>query len=184
MKLMFASDLHGSAFYAKELVRILKEETPDKCVLLGDLLYHGPRNALPQEYAPMQVVDILKAVKQSFLCVRGNCDAEIDAMVLDMPIEADYAALFIDGHMFFVTHGHLFNEDKLPMLNNGDVFIQGHTHVSAAENKGDYYFLNPGSLSIPKDGTNSYMIYENNLFTIKTLDGTVLKTLDISGESL
>ena len=180
MKLLFASDLHGSAYYAEKLEELIRNEAPDKTVLLGDLLYHGPRNDLPREYDPKKVTAILNGLKTQVLAVRGNCDAEVDQMVLEFPIMADYMALFLEGRMVFVTHGHLFNEENLPNFNPGDVLIHGHTHVRAAADRGAYFFLNPGSMALPKgDGVHSYMVYEDGVFTTKDMDGAVLETLDI-----
>ena len=138
MKLLFASDLHGSAYYAEKLEELIRNEAPDKTVLLGDLLYHGPRNDLPREYDSKKVTAILNGLKTQVLAVRGNCDAEVDQMVLEFPIMADYMALFLEGRMVFVTHGHLFNEENLPNFNPGDVLIHGHTHVRAAADRGAY----------------------------------------------
>ena len=123
---------------------------------------------------------ILNGLKTQVLAVRGNCDAEGDQMGLELPIMADYMALFLEGRMVFVTHGHLFNEENLPNFNPGDVLIHGHTHVRAAADRGAYFFLNPGSMALPKgDGVHSYMVYEDGVFTTKDMDGAVLETLDI-----
>lgn len=174
MKLMFASDIHGSAYWAKKLQTAWEREAPAKLILLGDILYHGPRNPLPKDYDPQGVVAILSALKQEILCVRGNCEAEVDQMVLPFPVMADYMTLWLDdGPMAFVTHGHLYNEGNLPMLKRGDVLIYGHTHVPTIrwhEEEG-YTYLNPGSVSIPKeDSPNSYMVYENRRFSIRHLE--------------
>jgi hypothetical protein len=170
MKIMFASDIHGSEYYAKKMVEAYKEEKAEKLVLLGDLLYHGPRNDLPRDYAPKKVIELLNGIKDELLCVRGNCDGEVDQMVLDFPIMADYAIMYLDGKMVYITHGHIFNDENLPKLKKGDILMNGHTHLHAIENRGDYTYLNPGSVSIPKGGNkNSYMIYENGEFTIKEL---------------
>ena len=180
MKLMIASDLHGSAFYCRQLLAAMEREQPDKLLLLGDILYHGPRNDLPEGYAPKEVIAMLNPLRERLLCVRGNCDTEVDQMVLEFPIMADYMALFLEGRMVFVTHGHLFNEENLPNFNPGDVLIHGHTHVRAAADRGAYFFLNPGSMALPKgDGVHSYMVYEDGVFTTKDMDGAVLETLDI-----
>ena len=180
MKLMIASDIHGSAYYCEKLLKAYDEEKADKMLLLGDILYHGPRNDLPEEYVPKKVMAMLNAVRDRLLCVRGNCDGEVDQMVLEFPIMADYMALFLEGRMVFVTHGHLFNEENLPNFNPGDVLIHGHTHVRAAADRGAYFFLNPGSMALPKgDGVHSYMVYEDGVFTTKDMDGAVLETLDI-----
>ncbi len=180
MKLMFASDIHGSAVYARKMKELYEREGAQKLILLGDLLYHGPRNDLPEGYAPKEVIALLNGMKDELLAVRGNCEAEVDQMVLEFPVMADYAVLWLEGRMVFLTHGHHYNEQNLPMLKKGDVLIHGHTHVRAAADRGDYFFLNPGSLSIPKgDGVHSYMVYEDGVFTTKDTDGRVLETLDV-----
>ena len=181
MKLLFASDLHGSGYWADRLLEIYNAEAPDKLILLGDLLYHGPRNDLPQGYAPKHVFAVLNGLKGQILAVRGNCEAEVDQMVLEFPVMADYAALWLEGRMVFLTHGHLFNEEHLPPLGEGDVLIHGHTHVRVAADRGRYFFLNPGSIALPKgDGIHSYMVYEDGVFTTKNAqDGSALETLSI-----
>lgn len=135
MKLLFASDLHGSAYYAEVLERLIETEAPDKTILLGDLLYHGPRNDLPRGYDTKRVTAILNRLKNKVLAVRGNCDAEVDQMVLEFPIMADSLALFLEGRMVFVTHGHLFHEENLPNFGRGDVLIHGHTHLRVAADR-------------------------------------------------
>ncbi len=177
-KLLIASDLHGSAFYTAEICRIFDDGNFDRLILLGDLLYHGPRNPLPKDYAPQKVAEMLNARKNKILAVRGNCDSEVDQMVLEFPIRADYATMFEHGKMLFFTHGHLFNEEILPNFAKGDVLIHGHTHLRELADKGEYIFLNPGSAALPKgDGINSYAEYENGVFTTKTLSGDVIETL-------
>ena len=172
MKLLIASDLHGSAHYCEKLLARIEAEQPDKILLLGDLLYHGPRNDLPQGYAPKQVIPMLNGLKDKIIAVRGNCDAEVDQMVLEFPIMADYTTLLLEnGRTLFATHGPLFDPDHLPPLPAGSAFAFGHIHVKHAERQGDTLILNPGSVSIPKDGSHSYMVYENGTFTAKTLDG-------------
>ncbi|MDO5396551.1 MAG: phosphodiesterase [bacterium] len=171
MKLMFASDIHGSAYYAERLIKAFEKEKPERLVLLGDLLYHGPRNDLPKDYAPKKVIDILNGMKDRLLCVRGNCDTEVDQMVLEFPIMADYAVMWIDGRMLYMSHGHRVNPQNPPKLSAGDILMNGHTHIPADEKIGDFRYLNPGSVSIPKNGsTHSYMIYENGVFLLKELD--------------
>ena len=172
MKLMIASDLHGSMKYAKEMKKRYDAEKPEKLILLGDLLYHGPRHDLPAEYAPKEVIALLNDMKEELLCVRGNCEAEVDQMVLDFPVLADYMILYLEGHMIFVTHGHTWNTKNLPPLKKGDILLHGHTHIPVVEECGDITYLNPGSLSIPKNGTpHSYMIYEDGVFSIRDLGG-------------
>ena len=172
MKIMFASDIHGSSARAQKIADTYAREGADRLVLLGDILYHGPRNPLPEEYNPQKVAQILNLLKQDILCVRGNCDSEVDQMLLDFPIMAPYALLEADGHTMFLTHGHLYNEEQLPPIKEGDIFINGHTHVPCAVQKNKNIFLNPGSVSLPKnDFEPSYMIYENDVFTIYSFDG-------------
>ena len=177
MKYLIASDIHGSAYWAERLVAAIESEQPDRIVLLGDLLYHGPRNNLPDAYDPKGVIALLNGVKNELLCVRGNCDAEVDQMVLQFPIMADYALFDLDGRTAFITHGHLFNLDNLPPHKPGDLLIHGHTHVLTVQEKDGMTYINPGSAALPKeDHPKSYMIYENGVFTIKTLTGDVILT--------
>lgn len=179
MKLLFASDIHGSAYYTQRLLDIFDAEKADRLVLLGDLIYHGPRNDLPRDYDTKKVAAMLNMRQTDILCVRGNCDAEVDQMVLEFPIRADYMSLFLDGHMVFATHGHLFGEDNLPPLHNGDILIHGHTHIRVCEKRENYILLNPGSISLPKDDVHSYMIYESKTFTQKDIDGKILAQISI-----
>lgn len=180
MKWFIASDIHGSAYYARKMVEAYKKENADKMILLGDILYHGPRNDLPKEYNPKEVIDLLNAYKDQILAVRGNCDTEVDQMVLQFPILADYALLPIENTMIFITHGHTFNKQKLPPLAKGDILLHGHTHIPAWEPIGENLYLNPGSVSIPKENTNhGYMILENKTFQWKDLEGTIYHELTI-----
>lgn len=178
MKYMFASDVHGSAYYCRKMLDAFREENAGRLVLLGDLLYHGPRNDLPKDYAPKKVIAMLNEYKQVIYNVRGNCDAEVDQMVLEFPIMADYALLEIEGRSFYLSHGHVYHEDNLPPLMPGDVFVHGHTHLLRADRKEDYTILNPGSVSIPKGGNiPTYAVLEKGVFTIKGFDGTVVKEI-------
>ena len=171
MKLLIASDIHGSAYYCRKLLEAYKKEEADKLILLGDILYHGPRNDRPEEYAPKEVIAMLNPMKQEILCVRGNCDTEVDQMVLEFPILADYGFLYERGRMIFLTHGHVFNENHLPMLKKGDILLHGHTHVPVCREHEEYIYMNPGSVSIPKEGSeHSYMTYEDGIFIWKNLD--------------
>lgn len=170
MKLMLASDIHGSAYYAEKMRQAYIDEKADRLILLGDLLYHGPRNDLPKDYAPKKVIEILNDIKEEILCVRGNCDTEVDQMVLDFPIMADYAVIYADGRTLYLTHGHKFNPENPPKLKKGDYLVNGHTHIPANEDKRDFIYINPGSVSIPKAGSgHTYMIYENGEFALKEL---------------
>ena len=170
MKLLIASDIHGSAYWCGKLLDLAEKEQPDKLVLLGDILYHGPRNDLPRDYCPKQVIPMLSRWAQKILCVRGNCEAEVDQMVLPFPCMADYSQLAVEGRTFFLTHGHHMNPDNLPQLAEGDVFLSGHTHVKMDERRGGIRCLNPGSVSIPKDGSHSCLLYENGEFTVCILE--------------
>ena len=136
MKLMIASDIHGSAYYCKKMVAAYQREHADRLLLLGDILYHGPRNDLPEDYDPKAVISLLNPLKQEILCVRGNCDTEVDQMVLDFPIMAEYCLLELNGQTIFATHGHHFNPQNPPMLKDGDILLNGHTHIPANQNMG------------------------------------------------
>lgn len=166
-KFLIASDIHGSAKYCKLLLEAYKKEKAAKLVLLGDILYHGPRNPLPEEYSPQTVAALLSEVKQDILCVRGNCDSEVDQMVLPFNVSSDYAVIFADGLKIHLSHGHR----EVPNLCANDVYITGHTHVPLNAGNG-YIHLNPGSVSLPKENSRrGYIVYENRTFTFKTLDG-------------
>ena len=170
MKLMIASDIHGSAYYCRKMLDAFAHEQADRLLLLGDFLYHGPRNDLPKDYNPKEVIAMLNPLKQSLLCVRGNCDTEVDQMVLEFPILSDYCLLEVNGKTIFATHGHIYSPDHLPPLKDGDILLNGHTHIPANENMGTYTYVNPGSVSIPKNGSgHGYMILEND-FVWKELD--------------
>ena len=164
MKYIIASDLHGSAYWCKELLDVFEKEGADKLILLGDLLYHGPRNDFPQDYSPRKVFEMLNAIKDKIICVRGNCDSEVDQMVLEFPILADYALLSVNGKTLFLTHGHLFNADTPPLLQAGDVLFNGHFHVPCnRELEGGVIYANCGSLALPKDETpHSYVLLDGN----------------------
>ncbi len=174
-KLMIASDIHGSAYYCKKMLEALDREQADRLLLLGDILYHGPRNDLPKEYAPKEVIKMLNERKNRIFCVRGNCDTEVDQMVLEFPILADYAVIPIAGRLIYATHGHHFNLNSLPPMQPGDILLHGHTHIPAWESFGDgNLYLNPGSVSIPKEESeHSYMILQNMEAVWKNLDGEI-----------
>lgn len=172
MKLMFASDIHGSASCCRKLLERFEIEKPDKLILLGDLLYHGPRNDLPEDYAPKEVIKMLNGMKKHLLCVRGNCEAEVDQMVLEFPVMADYMTMWTDDRMFFCTHGHLYDIENMPNISEGDVVISGHTHLFRAEKKNGIYYINTGSVSLPKGGNpKSYVIYKDRMFEVLDMDG-------------
>ena len=164
MKLIIASDIHGSAYWCGKLMELIEKENPDRILLLGDLLYHGPRNDLPRDYAPKKVIPMLSSLQDRILAVRGNCEAEVDQMVLPFPCMADYAMLETGGLCFYLTHGHHHSPDHLPVLKAGTVFLSGHTHVKLDEVRTGIRCLNPGSVSIPKDGSHSCLIFEDGSF--------------------
>ena len=164
MKFIIASDIHGSAYWCRKLCDLVEAENPDKLILLGDLLYHGPRNDLPRDYAPKQVIPMLSQYKEKIIAVRGNCEAEVDQMVLPFPCLADFSQLLVEGRTFYLTHGHHANPDALPPLTEGSIFLYGHTHVKLDEIRQGIRCLNPGSVSIPKDGSHSCLIFENGTF--------------------
>ena len=182
MKLLIASDLHGSAYYTQMLLAREAQEAPEKLILLGDVLYHGPRNDLPRDYAPKQVIAQLSPLAEKILCVRGNCDCEVDQMVLPFPVLADYGFLLLGGRAVYLTHGHVINKAHPLPFAKGDILLHGHTHVPACEDCGDFTYLNPGSVSIPKENSpHSYMIYEDGAFSWKNLEtGETYRTFSIS----
>lgn len=171
MKILIASDIHGSAYYCRMLVDTFKKEKADKLLILGDILYHGPRNDLPKDYAPKQVIEMLNELKNVIFCVRGNCDTEVDQMVLSFPVLADYAILPVDKKLIYATHGHVYNENNLPPVANGDILLNGHTHIPKCVEHENYIYMNPGSVSIPKEEScHSYMTLENGEFLWKNLE--------------
>jgi len=178
MKWMIASDIHGSAAWCGRMLEALRRERADKLLLLGDLLYHGPRNGLPEGYAPKEVIAMLNGARQKIFCVRGNCEAEVDQMVLGFPVMADYCLLETAGHLVFATHGHHYNLQSPPGLGAGDVLLHGHTHVPAKVRQEGWWVLNPGSAALPKEGSaHSYMTLEDGVFTWKNMGGEAYDSL-------
>ncbi len=180
MRLLIASDIHGAAPCCRALVGAFAREGADRLLLLGDILYHGPRNDLPEGYDPKAVISLISPLRDRIYCVRGNCDTEVDQMVLPFPIMADYALLPAGDRAVYCTHGHVFNTSHLPPLQRGDILLHGHTHVPACEPFGEEnLYLNPGSVSIPKEGSQrGYMVLEGTVFTWKDLDGNPLRRID------
>ncbi len=175
MRYMFASDIHGSAYYCGKMLEAFGKSGAERLILLGDLLYHGPRNELPREYEPKRVFAMLNDCRDKIYAVRGNCDSEVDQMVLAFPMLADYAVLALNGKTIYATHGHILNEEHLPPMQPGDALAFGHIHLPAARKMGDKYLLNPGSVSLPKEGNPpSYAILDGDQFTIRDFDGGVL----------
>ena len=180
MKLMFASDIHGSAYYCEKMLECYRREQAERLWILGDILYHGPRNDLPKEYAPKKVIAMLNEIKEEICAVRGNCDTEVDQMVLEFPILADYSLLSVDGLRLYATHGHVYNEQHMLPLMPGDILIHGHTHIYEIKKTGEHVILNPGSVSIPKGGNPpTYGILEDRVFSVRDLDGQILKSIEL-----
>ncbi len=177
MKLLIASDIHGDADCCRALLDAAKKENAERILILGDILYHGPRNDLPSGYAPKAVIELLNAVSDKLICVRGNCEAEVDQMVLDFPCLSDTAVVF-DGESrlaLYMSHGHIYNPERLPPMPEGSVFLYGHTHLLKIERRGSVLCLNPGSVSLPKGGNpKTYALYDSGFFEIKTFDGAVI----------
>jgi len=180
MKLVIASDIHGAASWCRRLVEALDAEQPDHLVLLGDILYHGPRNDLPADYAPKEVIALLNPLASSIVAVRGNCDAEVDQMVLDFPCMADFHVVEDEarGRSLFCTHGHVYGPgfhnsvDRLPVLPEGAAVVYGHTHIKVSEEhpaREGVWCFNPGSVGIPKDGSHSFGVYDDGEFSWRKL---------------
>lgn len=181
MKIFFMSDIHGSLCYTKKALESFKKENADYIAILGDELYHGARNPLPEEYNTKEVTKLLNEYSDRIIAIRGNCDSEIDELVLDFPMMSTYSVILYGNRRLFLTHGHIYNEDNLPKLREGDAFIYGHTHVPKAEKKDGIYIINPGSITFPKENNpNSYGILEENIFRIKDLSGSVIKEIELS----
>lgn len=171
MKLMFASDIHGSLPATERVLSLFAQSGAQWLVILGDVLNHGPRNALPEGYAPAQVAEKLNHFASRIIAVRGNCDSEVDQMLLHFPITAPWQQVLMENSRLFLTHGHLFGPDNLPSLAAGDVLVYGHTHIPVAEKRGDIFLFNPGSVSIPKGGFSaSYGLLEGDRLQVLALD--------------
>ncbi|MDD2214830.1 MAG: phosphodiesterase [Oscillospiraceae bacterium] len=183
MNYLIASDLHGSAYYTELLLARWEQEPADRLLLLGDLLYHGPRNDLPKTYAPKQVIAQLNPLSKVILACRGNCDAEVDQMVLDFPLMSDYVMLEEAGHTIFMTHGHVYDENRHPYLVPGSIVLHGHTHIPALQKQADgVWYVNPGSVAIPKGGSQpSYMTLTDGCLALRCLqDGSILQQLNLA----
>lgn len=177
MKFFICSDIHGSAFFCEKVLDAFKKSGAQKLIILGDILYHGPRNDLPLEYNPKAVIEMLNPLKDKILCVRGNCDTEVDQMVLKFPVLADYGFIQFGEKSIYLTHGH--HIDEIPFSDN-DIVLAGHTHIPKAEQQGNYFYINPGSVSIPKENSpHSYIILENNVFSFYNLEtNEIYKTFE------
>lgn len=172
MKWFIASDIHGSEYYCKQMLSAYDREQADRMLLLGDILYHGPRNDLPKDYAPKSVIALLNERKQDIVCVRGNCDTEVDQMVLEFPVLSDYCVIDLGGNLVYATHGHVYGEQNPPPLHDGDILLCGHTHVPKCVAHEGFLYMNPGSVSIPKENSHhGYMILEDGVFIWKDFAG-------------
>ncbi len=171
-RLIAASDLHGSAHWCRLLLQAFSAEQPERLILLGDLLYHGPRNSLPDDYNPKEVINLLNTVSDRLLCVRGNCDARVDQAVLHFPILADYAVIRAAGRLIYATHGDVYRQDNPPPLCPGDILLHGHTHIPCWQSFGSNNLcLNPGSVSLPKGGSpHSYLLISDSVLQWKNLE--------------
>jgi len=181
VKILFIADIHGSLYFTRKALEAFEKEGADYIALLGDELYHGPRNPLPAEYNPIEVAGQLNKIADKIIAVKGNCDSEVDQMVFDFPIMSAHSVILYNGRRLFLTHGHIYNENKLPELNAGDVLIYGHTHINNVEKRGDIFIINLASVALPKDNNpNSYGILNNDVFRIKDFDGNVIKEICFS----
>lgn len=179
MKLVIASDIHGSAYYAQKVKDAFERENGDLLVLLGDIYYHGPRNPFPRDYAPMQVAEIFNALKDRLLVIKGNCDSEVDATISEFDFN-EFSQIVADGLKVTLTHGHKFNKDAMP-VNAGDVMCYGHFHTGFITQVGDTVVANAGSVSLPKDGTpSSYLTLDKGNLTLKDIDGNVIDGRSVS----
>lgn len=175
MKILIASDIHGSSYYCKKLMERIKQENVDYIYLLGDILYHGPRNDLPKEYNPKEVIQMLNSL-DNIISVRGNCDAEVDQMVLNFSITSPIHSLTINNKNIYLTHGHLNDDGKQIKTKKEDIVICGHTHIQKIEERNEHIYINCGSVSIPKgDGYNGYIIISDKIY-FKDLEGNIRNT--------
>lgn len=177
-KIMIASDIHGSAYFCKKLINRFLAEEADLLVLLGDILYHGPRNDLPREYAPKEVIAMLNPLRNKIVCVQGNCDTEVDQMVLDFNILCQQAHIYVNDRHLVLTHGHKLDEKNMPALMEGDYLVCGHTHIPKYEIKEGHTYINPGSVSIPKENSCPSYIMLTDKFYWKDMEGNIYNELN------
>ncbi len=176
MKWMVASDIHGSEYYARKLVDLYKKEGASKLLLLGDILYHGPRNDLPLGYRPKGVIELLNPLKKDIVCVRGNCEAEVDQMVLEFPVLTDHVLIENEHFTLYLAHGHHECNNNPPLMNKDFILLCGHTHVPKLDIHDSYVYINPGSITLPKeDSWHGYMLIEDNRFIWKDVEGNIKK---------
>lgn len=181
MKILVLSDIHGSLYYLNKVLNTYEQENFNYILILGDELYHGPRNNLPKDYNPKEVANLLNKYKNKILAIRGNCDSEVDQMLIEYPILSDYTIILLNNRKIFATHGHIYNKNNLPPLEKNDIFIYGHTHIFEAVKDNDIYFLNPGSISLAKNNNpNTYGVLDENSFIIKDLDGNIINFISFN----
>ena len=168
MKILIASDIHGSAYYCEKLLERYCDEKAERLILLGDVLYHGPRNDLPKDYAPKKVISMLNPKASEILCVKGNCEIDVDGMVLDFPVDAENALVFVGDRTLYLTHGHKIRSDISKM---NCILLNGHTHVPLCDESEGYLHINPGSVSIPKENScHSYVTFDGKKFLWKDVE--------------
>lgn len=178
MRLVVISDIHGSSKYTKKAIEVFNREQGDYLLILGDILYHGPRNPLPEEYDPKEVAKILNEYRYKIIAVRGNCDSEVDQMLLDFPCMGDYSVVLYNNKRFFLTHGHKYNENNMPNISTEDIMLHGHTHILGLNKKDGISIINPGSISYPKENNpHSYGVVDGDVFYIKTLEGNIIQEI-------
>ncbi len=178
MKFLIASDVHGSAYFAQEIVDAAKREKADKIILLGDIYNHGPRNPLPKDYAPLKVAEILNGVKANLLVIKGNCDSQVDTLISEFDF-IENACVLSNGKTVFLTHGHVYNKDDKPKTEFNAV-VYGHFHTGFIEKKGSTVFVNCGSVSLPKNGTpSSYVVLDEGVIQLKTINGDEISSVSL-----
>ena len=178
MKLLILSDIHGFSDPLEYILKAFYEENCTMILFLGDALYHGPRNSIDDGYNASRTIEILNSLSDKILAVRGNCDSEVDQMVLDYSLLSDYHMVFDGMRKIFFTHGHIYNRANMPLLNRGDIFASGHTHIAEIEDVKGVIHFNPGSISLPRRNTQaSYGIYDGTSLMVKSLEGEILKSM-------
>ena len=176
MTLFFLADIHGSEYYLAKAMDRFEKEGASFLVLVGDLLYHGPRNPFPRDYSPAKVAEMLNELDKKIIAIRGNCDSDVDQMVLSFPMLSDHGSILINNKRIFLSHGHVYNSENLAPLNRGDIFVTAHTHIPEILEKDGVIVFNPGSISLPKGGSvNSYGVMDEEVFVVKDLNGNVIK---------
>lgn len=173
-KILIATDIHGSAYWAQKVADKFHQHNCDNLVLLGDIYNHGPRNPLPQQYQPIQVADIFNALSDKLIVIQGNCDSQVDSMISQFMFQKDNI-LLCGSHRILLTHGHIYNKDNLPPLSKGDIVVYGHFHINEiVSTKQGIVCVNVGSASLPKDGRNAYAILDGKAITLYDFDDNLI----------